>query len=403
MESVDLNALGLTAGFVRNMTEGPDNLRSPLTPTREASLRDDPACLALRLLLCAEPLPRTEAAATLGRDLLDRLLARGILLESDGQLSAPYHLRIVRGLYLFSDYLGSHPDGVMGAGETTAILYEAARPSRRMGSVLDLGCGAGTLALLLAREADHVVATDVNPRAVEFARLNVEVNGIGNVTCKLGSLYEPVVDGTFDLIVSQPPYYPLQSGQRLTFLHAGARGDELAMQILDRMPVHLTPQGRGLIFTSWPAGHQPLESPDLRVLELTTNRREVHGTRQSITILEHAPEGAGWTASYEVPADSWGHVRSRRIEQLLETEDILRGHALAVGWKIPEGAVEFEEGSDRFLRLPPESLGGLVPIDEPTWELLTQIRQGRQPGALTPLLERAVRRGLLAPVKPAPD
>lgn len=94
----------------------------------------------------------------------------------------PYHLRIVRGLYLFSDYLGEgDPDAVMGAGETTAILYQAAKPARSVERLLDLSCGAGTLALLLAKDAAEVLATDINPRAVALGAFNAAINGIRDV------------------------------------------------------------------------------------------------------------------------------------------------------------------------------------------------------------------------------
>ena len=44
---------------------------------------------------------------------------------------------------------------------------------------------------------------------------NAALNGIANVEFRAGDLFEPVNGERFDLIVSQPPYYP---GSEITFL-----------------------------------------------------------------------------------------------------------------------------------------------------------------------------------------
>src|SRR5690242_396300 len=141
----------------------------------------------------------------------------------------------------------------MGAGETTAVLYEASRPRAPVGRVLDLGCGAGTLAVLLAGDADEVVGTDVNPRAIEIAQLNTEINGIANVEFRAGNLYAPVSREQFDLIVSQPPYYPIQGDSPAqTYLHGGEHGDEIARAVIEGVPRHLKRGGKAFVFASWP-------------------------------------------------------------------------------------------------------------------------------------------------------
>ena len=49
------------------------------------------------------------------------------------------------------------------------------------GLVLDLYCGAGTISLRLARDAERVVGAEIVPEAVENARENAKRNGIENV------------------------------------------------------------------------------------------------------------------------------------------------------------------------------------------------------------------------------
>lgn len=75
--------------------------------------------------------------------------------------------------------------------------------------VLDVGVGNGIITLFAAhRGARSVLGVDVNPRAVENARFNLEDNGVTgvDVTLRVSDLYESV-HGRFDLIVCNPPYY----------------------------------------------------------------------------------------------------------------------------------------------------------------------------------------------------
>ena len=141
----------------------------------------------MRLFFCREAVDPAELpAAVRACELLET--------AADGHVSSPLHPAPGwADLFLFSDYLGTTThDAVMGAGETTAILYRAGRPRRRLASALDLGCGAGTLALLLARDVDRVVGTDINPRAVEIGQLNARMNHIDNCEFRAGDVWDPV-------------------------------------------------------------------------------------------------------------------------------------------------------------------------------------------------------------------
>jgi hypothetical protein len=103
---------------------------------------------------------------------------------------------------------------------------------RPVGSALDLGTGCGVQSLHLATHADRVVATDLNPRAVSFARLTGALNEL-ILDVREGSLYEPVSDETFDLIVTNPPYVMSPpTGERLVYREGGFTGDRLVEQVV---------------------------------------------------------------------------------------------------------------------------------------------------------------------------
>jgi len=87
---------------------------------------------------------------------------------------------------------------------------------RRGERVLDLGCGAGLLAIAAARlGAGCVVATDIDPRALDATMKNAQANGVAEkITVHGGSWYEALEDysmsdkGLFDVIIATPPQTP---------------------------------------------------------------------------------------------------------------------------------------------------------------------------------------------------
>ena len=88
----------------------------------------------------------------------------------------------------------------------TRLLIEAMILPQE-GIVLDLGCGYGPVGIAAATCGTQlkIIMTDVNLRAVNFARTNARKNSVNNVEFRRGFLYEPVEDLTFNCILSNPP------------------------------------------------------------------------------------------------------------------------------------------------------------------------------------------------------
>jgi 16S rRNA (guanine1207-N2)-methyltransferase len=92
----------------------------------------------------------------------------------------------------------------------TRLLLETAPPPPRDGDLLDLGCGYGPLALVLAARAPaaRVWAVDVNRRALELCERNAAAAGLANVRClPAASAGEPraALPASYRLIWSNPP------------------------------------------------------------------------------------------------------------------------------------------------------------------------------------------------------
>jgi 16S rRNA (guanine1207-N2)-methyltransferase len=87
----------------------------------------------------------------------------------------------------------------------TSILLRADLPLAASGDLLDLGCGAGAIALTMARRSPDatVWAIDVNARARRLCASNAARNGITNIV--VAGPDDVPADVTFATIWSNPP------------------------------------------------------------------------------------------------------------------------------------------------------------------------------------------------------
>ncbi|MGO4956791.1 DUF7059 domain-containing protein [Luteococcus sp. Sow4_B9] len=146
----------------------------------------------------------------------------------------------------------TRPDYVLGVSPASTSLAQMTMRTP-VGSALDLGTGCGVQSLHLARHADHVVATDINPRALELAALTAALNQV-DVDIRDGSLYEPVAGERFDLIVTNPPYVmspPTSDGERLVYREGSFSGDGLVEAVVKGAPEHLNPGGSLEVLCNW--------------------------------------------------------------------------------------------------------------------------------------------------------
>ena len=77
---------------------------------------------------------------------------------------------------------------------------------------IDLGSGSGAIALAMATEVPHarVFAAENSPEALPWTRRNVDAAGVTNLRLDFVDLADafPDLDGTADVVVSNPPYVP---------------------------------------------------------------------------------------------------------------------------------------------------------------------------------------------------
>ena len=374
-----------------------------------------PAATAMRLLVFNDAVSRQDASRALGRDLVTELERIGLVgTRRDGQLSSPFNINLVNDLYVLCDDLTHGGEAVMGAGHTTSVLAQAAYPRQRADRVLDLGCGAGTIGLLFAEQAERCVCTDVNSRALVLTQVNGAINGIANLDIREGDLFEPVQSEAFDVIASQPPFVARPSGVgTATFLHGGERGDELALRLLAALPDRLAPDGRACLLVDWPlVDDEPLERRvraaleserlDVLLIELPRpdlddycaryasaqhptygpafskaavglrehlERLGVRALQPTVTVIGRAVGRDGFTVRLDASTSRAADVTAERIDALLATHDLLARGEDALG--------------DVRLRV----AGTWATVERPLGKAASSARLRLSPSALVPELE----------------
>ncbi|MDD1977659.1 MULTISPECIES: methyltransferase [Pseudomonas] len=114
---------------------------------------------------------------------------------------------------------------------------------------VDIGCGSGIGALLIARAARHaqVTAVDINPKALRYTAINAALAGIDNIAIEHSDVLAGIT-GNFDLIVANPPY--MLDARERTYRHGGgALGAALSLRILEQSLRRLSVGGTLLLYT----------------------------------------------------------------------------------------------------------------------------------------------------------
>lgn len=140
------------------------------------------------------------------------------------------------------------PDTVYDVGEDSILLIESLDVEDGE-DVLEIGCGSGVVSLHCAKNGCRVTAVDVNPNAVEAARTNAEANALP-LDVRLSDVYGNV-DGTFDLIVFNLPYLPVEeTGLMEASWSGGPDGLGPLPRLLDGAGTHLREGGRIAVVVS---------------------------------------------------------------------------------------------------------------------------------------------------------
>ncbi len=235
--------------------------RNETTPALRRTTDRSPLATLVRLFLLQSAVGRAETERALP-GLVEALTSSGMLAGTGDDIRARLDCRPyaddARGWWVVSDLtpgLDGQPiqvgaDHVLGVSPASTSLAQLTT-RRAVARALDLGTGCGVQSLHLASHAEHVVATDVNARALGLTRFNAALNDIP-LDVRPGSLWEPVAGESFDLITTNPPFViSPATAEPLVYRDSGLPGDQVVETIVRGAPAHLTDGGWCHVVANW--------------------------------------------------------------------------------------------------------------------------------------------------------
>ncbi|WP_405924469.1 methyltransferase [Streptomyces sp. NBC_00035] len=308
--------------------------RSETVPALRATRGDTPLETLVRLFLLQQPVPHARVADVLP---VEDCVEAGWLARVGGdEVAASVDIRPYGGSdgqdwFIVSDLgcavggaggIGSRDEGVVlgvGGASTTLAGITVRTPVE---SALDLGTGSGIQALHAAQHATRVTATDLNPRALHITALTLALSGAPAADLREGSLFEPVADETYDLIVSNPPFV-ISPGARLTYRDGGMGGDDLCRTLVQQAGARLRDGGHAQFLANW----QHVEGEDWqdrlrswvpRGCDAWIVQREVQDVTQYAELwLRDAGDHRVDPAEYQARYDAWlDEFEARKVKSV---------------------------------------------------------------------------------------
>ena len=171
---------------------------------------ENPKLSAEWLLAAATELTRIELYMHFDRPLT--MEERDVLRETLKRRGAGEPLQYISGEAAFRHIVVKTSRGVLIPRPETEVLVDVVLDGLAGADapcVLEVGCGTGCIACSLAKEAGaQVLATDISPEAVACARKNVEMLGLEELVEVVERDCVAGIVGSFDCLVSNPPYIP---------------------------------------------------------------------------------------------------------------------------------------------------------------------------------------------------
>lgn len=200
-----------------------------------------PLGLLIRVFFLLQEAPVAEIESAIPEDVVKTMQALDLLRRSeDGkpQFYSSVWLYPAEDLVLASDRAKDLQDAVFPAISPLSFRFLKRMSRSPATAALDLCSGSGVAALLLSQHCPQVIASDVSPRAVHFAKFNCLLNGRDHVTAVESDLYSALQGKTFDRIVAHPPYVPSLSNA-VIWRDGGATGEEPLRHIVEGLPAFL--------------------------------------------------------------------------------------------------------------------------------------------------------------------
>lgn len=118
--------------------------------------------------------------------------------------------------------------------------------------VIDIGTGAGILAITAAKAGAEVYATDIQSVAIKLTKKNATLNKV-NVHASVGEYFASFIEEDFDVIIANlpqeiiPPAYSKEIGDLQETISGGEKGNEVLLPFLDILATKMKKNTRAYI------------------------------------------------------------------------------------------------------------------------------------------------------------
>ena len=141
----------------------------------------------------------------------------------------------------------SRPDGLF-LPDSTSLALRGCLPMVPVGRHLDLGAGAGTVAMRAARVARQTIALDLNPRSAEACLVSAVLSGVQGLEAHTLPAEEAVGLGRFDRVTFALPLLVPVGHPESTPIPTLAADNQLLSQVIGVLPRLLAPGGLSLFY-----------------------------------------------------------------------------------------------------------------------------------------------------------
>lgn len=153
-------------------------------------------------------------------------------------------------------------------------------------TVLDMGTGSGIQAIYAAEKARHVLATDINERALSNTMINAQRHGVENkISVRKSDLFNDIkADEKFDVIITSIPYAWNDNTRANWRLHE---------RYFEQVGKHLNPDGRIYFITGFldnlPYTRKLINSNQLKIIKLNMAYSKNDNLEPIVYTITHAP------------------------------------------------------------------------------------------------------------------
>ena len=208
-------------------------------------------------------------------------------------------LQYIRGKAEFYSREFQVDDRVLIPRPETELLVEVAiERAPRGGQIIDIGTGSGCIAISIESERTdlHVLGIDRSVAALAVAARNRSQLD-SRVSLAASDLFDAVC-GTFDIIVSNPPYVPQAEYEQLATevrvheprmaLTPGPEGTEIIERILDGSHARLAPKGNVILEVGYGQEDAIREIAEAKRYEVEEFLPDLAGIPRVVVLSAHA-------------------------------------------------------------------------------------------------------------------